>query len=237
MSSADADARARAKRVVAAGYDRMAQQYAAWASETHDDARDRMTAELVGRLANGAAVLDLGCGSGLPSTAILAQRFNVTGVDISPSQIALARRHVGEATLLVGDMTQLHLPVRSFDAITAFYSIAHVPREEHAALFRNVTRWLKPGGYFLASLSAAGDPGWHGQWLGVSMFFSGFDSGTNARMLLDLGLTLVVDEVVDTHEPDGPVPFQWVLARKLAARGTPAATELATPQAKSSDGE
>ena len=220
--ASDADLRARAKRVVAAGYDRMAGRYAAWASEIAYDPRGRMTAELVGRLPDGAAVLDLGCGSGLPSTAALAQRCNVTGVDISASQIALARRQVPGATFLIADITQVQLPASSFAAVTAFYSIIHVPREEHAALFRNVTRWLKPGGYFLAALSAAGDPGWHGEWMGVPMFFSGFDAETNARMLRDLDLTLLLDEVIDTHEPDGAVPFHWVLARKPPAGGTPA---------------
>jgi ubiquinone/menaquinone biosynthesis C-methylase UbiE len=227
MTSDDPAAHAQAKRVVAAGYDRMARRYAAWASGIDDQARRRMTAELVGRLREGAAVLDLGCGSGVPSTAALAQRFIVTGVDISASQIALAQRQVPGATFLISDMTRVELPPSSFEAVTAFYSITHVPREEHAALFRNVSRWLKPGGHFLAALTAAADPGWYGEWMGEPMFFSGFDAETNAMMLRDLGLSLVMDEIIEMQEPEGTVPFQWVLARKPTADGPAAAGEPA----------
>ena len=181
-----------------------------------------MTEGLFRRLPDGARVLDLGCGSGIPSTAALAERYDVTGVDISESQIAFARRHLPAANFLVADITQVQLHENTFEAVTAFYSITHVPREEHAALFAKINRWLRPGGFFLAALSAADDPGWQGERIGVPMFFSGFDATTNAKLLLDLGFTLLVDEVVAMHEPEGAVSFHWVLARKSAAGGTAA---------------
>ena len=48
------------------------------------------------------------------------------------------------------------------------------------------------------------------------MFFAGFSPETNRRLLVDAGLTLVVDEVVDLQEPDGIAAFHYVIARKPA---------------------
>jgi trans-aconitate methyltransferase len=58
---------------------------------------------LLERLPSGADLLDLGCGAGLPTTARLAQRFTVTGVDISPRQIERARINVPDATFINAD--------------------------------------------------------------------------------------------------------------------------------------
>ena len=74
--------------------------------------------------------------------------------------------------------------------------------------------WLTPGGLFLASLGLGDSDDWVGGWLGVPMFFSSFDAGTNRRLLAEAELTLVIDEVVTMLEPEGEATFQWVLARK-----------------------
>jgi cyclopropane fatty-acyl-phospholipid synthase-like methyltransferase len=102
----------------------------------------------------GATVLELGCGVGVPTTQRLAQRFAVTGVDISAQQIALARRNVPTATFVQADMAALDFPSASFDAVAAFYSIIHVPREEHAALVHDSATWLRPGGLLVATMGA-----------------------------------------------------------------------------------
>ena len=46
------------------------------------------------------------------------------------------------------------------------------------------------------------------------MFFSSHDAATNRRLLAAAGFELLVDEIVETREPEGPVPFLWVLARR-----------------------
>ena len=70
------------------------------------------------------------------------------------------------------------------------------------------------GGLFLASLSADDDPGWTGDWLGVPMFFSGFDADANLRLIENAGLVVVASEVATIREPEGDARFQWVLARR-----------------------
>lgn len=201
------------KAVVEAGYDALAGAYLDWAARIHADPRERMLEAFMGRLADGSRVLDLGCGAGIPSTRALAERFAVTGVDLSAAQLAIARREVPGAAFIHADLAAIDVPAASFDGVTALYAISHVPREEHAALFGRIARWLVPGGLFLATLGATDGPDWTGEWLGAPMFFSSHDAVTNRRLLAAAGFELLVDEVVETGEPEGPVPFLWVLAR------------------------
>ena len=102
---------------------------------------------------------------------------------------------------LVADFSELDIAANTFDAVTALYSIMHVPRDEHPALFGRIARWLKPGGLFLASLSHVGGPDWTGEWLGVEMFFSAFDAETNRRLVREAGFELILDELVRMREP------------------------------------
>jgi SAM-dependent methyltransferase len=204
------------KRIVEAGYDEIALVYRDWAKRIDGDPRFRLAAELASRLPDGARVVDIGCGNGIPSTAFLASRFEVTGVDISAAQLALARVSLPDVRFVHGDVATVELPPSSFDAATAFYSLTHVPRAELARLFERVATWLVPGGYLLASLGSEGGRAWVGEWLGAEMFFDGWDAETNRRLLRDAGFELVHDEVVSMQEPEGAVAFLWVLARKTS---------------------
>ncbi len=107
------------------------------------------------------------------------------GADISDAQIVLARRNVPAATFIIADLLDLDFPDAEFDGVTAFYSISHVPREEHLQLFRLIRRWLRPSGVFLASLGVGDLQDWTGEWLGVPMFFSSHSADGNLRLLAD----------------------------------------------------
>jgi ubiquinone/menaquinone biosynthesis C-methylase UbiE len=202
------------RRAVADGYDAIAGAYLDWAASVADPTRDRLFNALLDQLPAGSHVLDLGCGAGVPWTKRLTAKFGVVGVDISETQIELARRNVPEATFSVGDMSLLELEAASFDGIAALYSLSHLPREDHAALIGRMCTWLKPGGLLLAAFGAHDSPDWTGQWLGTPMFFSSYDAGTYRRLLRDAGFDLIADEVTQVREPQGPVDFLWVLARK-----------------------
>jgi cyclopropane fatty-acyl-phospholipid synthase-like methyltransferase len=161
----------------------------------------------------GSRLLDLGCGNGA-KIARLAGRFEVVGVDLSEEQLRLARAALPKATFVQADFGEVDFPAGSLDAVTAFYSIVHVPRDEHPALFARIVRWLRPGGLFLASMSHVGGPDRTEEWLGVEMFFSGFDAETNRQLVREAGFELLADEVVWMREPEHEVAFLWVLARK-----------------------
>jgi cyclopropane fatty-acyl-phospholipid synthase-like methyltransferase len=200
-------------QTVQAGYDELAADFGEWGERIEGDPWERFLEDLAARLPDGASVLDLGCGNGA-KTERLARRFEVVGVDISEEQLRLARAQAPGATFVQSDFAELDVPAESLDAVTAFYSFVHVPREQHADLFARIKRWLKPGGLFLASLSHLGGPGRTEEWLGVEMFFSGFDAETNSRLVREAGFELLVDELVWMREPEGDAAFLWVLGRK-----------------------
>ncbi len=199
------------KQIVEEGYDRIGQRYADDSGSGQQDLRSRHISYLENALPRGSALLDLGCGAGTPTTKRLAEYFTVTGVDISQRQIERARRDVPNATFIRSDITSLHLPPSSFDAVTAFFSIIHVPREEQSDLLRSIAAWLRPNGQFVATMATTGkEADFDKCWLGAPMFWSGFDSDTNKKMVQMAGLEIVSAE--ETRDSDGH--FLWLIARK-----------------------
>jgi hypothetical protein len=110
-------------------------------------------------------------------------------------------------------MTQLDFGPGTFDAVAAFYSITHVPHEEHASLFLAIRSWLRPGGLFLAALGArSSDGAVENDWLGVPMYFSHFDSETNIQLLAEAGFRILEANEETANEDGLPATFLWVLA-------------------------
>ena len=171
---------------------------------------------VLARLGPESIVLDLGCGPGRPVAATLAQRCRVMAIDLSRKQLELARRHAPTALLVQADMTQLHVAAATLEAVVAFYSLIHVPRELLGDLLARVARWLEPGGVFVASLGAGDSPdSVEEDWLGVPMFFSHFDAATNLRLVERAGLLIESSDVIQEVEHDGKeVSFLWVVASK-----------------------
>lgn len=119
-------------------------------------------AEEVGRVLEGVdlagkTVLDLGCGTG-GNTTLLAERYGagrVVGVDIEASLVARAAERA--MTRGLGHRVEFRrvepgpLPfgLASFDVVFSKDAIIHVADKE--ALFRDLHRVLRPGGWLLAS--------------------------------------------------------------------------------------
>lgn len=176
------------KRLVAEGYNACAAAYEQARRETvHPEIK-----WLKSRLPNRAHVLDIGCGSGLPVTRDLAKRFLVTGVDISAEQIRRARENVRHAEFFHSDIMALDFPAASFDAVVALYAIFHLPRGEHDRLFRNIRRWLKPGGYLLATLAQQPEEAYtEDDFFGAEMFWSNYGMSEYRAMLAEAGFEIL----------------------------------------------
>jgi SAM-dependent methyltransferase len=113
-------------------------------------------AELAGLLPARARVVDLGCGAGVPGTLALTERgLDVLGVDFSAVQLARAVRLVPAARFVRADMAEFQLRPASVDAVTAFYSLIHLPLADQRALLPRIRAWLRPGGHLLAVVGAA----------------------------------------------------------------------------------
>lgn len=201
------------KHVVAQGYDRVADTYARLEDETTWP-RMRWLHKLLACLPPGSSVLDLGCGSGDPADIALAQHHHVTGVDISEAQIIKARQNVPGGRFLHADLGSIAFPPASFDAVVSFYTIEHLPREDHGTIFGRIASWLRPGGYLLLGTEAAAAAGAVGMWLGVPMYFSSHDPATLQQLIEQAAL--VVQEVATEPqmEQGREIRYLWLLARK-----------------------
>jgi SAM-dependent methyltransferase len=202
------------RRTIEQGYDAMADRFAAWQRQITGSTRLARIERLLDLLPPNADVLELGIGAGVRSSRLLAARGRLTGVDLSAEQLRRARERLPGATLIQADFTELELDPESFDAVVAAYVLNHLPPEELGPLARKVARWLRPGGYFLASYGASDLPGWTGEWLGVEMFFGGLPPEENRRLVEDARLEVLGDELEVSQEPEGEARFQWLLARR-----------------------
>jgi cyclopropane fatty-acyl-phospholipid synthase-like methyltransferase len=201
------------QHLVAQGYDAVADRYAALEGDVAWP-RLRWLDELLGQVAEGAHVLDLGCGDGIPAGRRITQRHRLTGVDVSARQIELARTNVPAGRFAVGDVLQLRYPAGTFAAVTAFYTFDHLPRQQLPEMFQLIHGWLEESGLLLFCVETDDEPGKVGEWLGTPMFFSSYDPATTRRLLEDSGFTIVRDSVEQQHEGDHEVDYLWVLARK-----------------------
>ena len=202
--------------IVARGYDVIAEVYLAWSEAEDFSARREYLGYLLDALPDGADVLELGCGAGLPATRALSERMRVTGVDISRRQLELARTNAPDATLIRANMEELELPEGAFDAVVAFHSVTHLPRERHEALFRRIHHWLRPGGIFVASFGGTDNPSEVDEdWLGAPMFFSHFDGDTTVALVENAGFETLRRELIQQVEHGVEGAFLWLVARSI----------------------
>ena len=134
-------------------------------AEAYDKARRGYPPELVdaaleqGGLAAGARVVEVGCGTGKLTEALVERGLRVDAVDPGPRMIEVARRRVGGSELVdfhVGRFEDVELPAGAFDAVlsaTAFHWV------DPYVGWRKAAELLRPGG-LLALLShvPAADP-------------------------------------------------------------------------------
>jgi ubiquinone/menaquinone biosynthesis C-methylase UbiE len=128
-------------------------------------------------LEEGSAILDVGCGSGVPVTLRLSSRFCLTGVDISDRMIELAKAKVPNAEFIRANILEVDFAESSFDAIISFYALFHIPRNEQPNLFRQFYKWIKPGGLIFATYAKGGYkvPGYtEDDFFGTKMYWSNF---------------------------------------------------------------
>lgn len=127
-------------------YDAFAEKYDQEVLEGRDyTAFERMPPWILDRLKQGS-ILDLGCGTGLGSRPFLERGFSVAGVDISSKMVECAARL--PFTQLVCQSLEEKLPLgeNQFDAAQMLGVMEFI--QNPRALFKEVARVLKQGGFF-----------------------------------------------------------------------------------------
>lgn len=95
------------------------------------------------------SILDVGCGGGFLSNALVQHGFDVTGVDLSEESLRVAKAHDISGTIkyMPADAYNLPFADQSFDVVTAMDFLEHVERP--ADVVKECARVLKPDGIFI----------------------------------------------------------------------------------------
>lgn len=133
---------------------------------------------LQGRDQRQLALIDVACGTGrfLRDVRRMWPALRLTGVDLSESYLAEARRHMSgrrPADLRVANAEALPLADESQDIATCIFLFHELPPEARQAVTREMARVLKPGGLmvFVDSLQMGDRPGWDGLLEGFPVRF------------------------------------------------------------------
>ena len=107
--------------------------------------------------------LEMGCGAGSNLLWLAQKGIRVSGIDIAPTVVKLARENLERAgygdrigQLIEGSVTEVPLPDRSFDGILEACVFQHLDKENRAKAFGEVARLLKPGGIFVGYMLEQG---------------------------------------------------------------------------------
>lgn len=102
-----------------------------------------------------ASVLDIGCGSGVPVSEVLASRgFELFGVDASPTMLSAFRHRFPKATTACEAAESSILFGRQFDGAVAVGLMFLLPENSQCNLIARIARALNPDGRFLFTAPA-----------------------------------------------------------------------------------
>lgn len=104
----------------------------------------------IAQLSAGSAIVDVGCGSGVPiAEALMEAGFAVSGIDASPRLVAAFHARFPDAPVACEAAQLSAFFDRTFDAAVCVGLIFLLSEADQAALIGRVAQALKPGGRFL----------------------------------------------------------------------------------------
>ncbi len=161
-------------------------------------------------------LLDLGCGAGESFTKYFTDLgWKATGIDFSQKMLDMAKKYVPEMNTICADMREVNFSAEQFDAITAIYSLFHVPKKDHPELFSKLFSWLRPGGkvlftYATKEYTGSDEFNDYKTFLGEELFYSHTTPEKLYEILKDIGFTI---EGNDYREIGGET-FLWITIKK-----------------------
>ena len=172
----------------------------------------------VAGLARGGRLLDVGCATG-DFIALMRSYgpWSVVGIELDSNVASLARERYG-LEVLNGSVDALDLPPASFDVITLWDVLEHLP-DPRVSLHRIAT-WLRPGGCLVIRTPDAGSLHariWGPYWAGLDTprHVVVFNRASLARLSTSVGLT--VERMWSLSGSHAVTVLSW--RRWLQARG------------------
>ncbi len=194
-------------------FDQIAEKYQG--EHSHNPFQAALIERISALLPAGTSVLDLGCGTGVPTAKVLTESdHRVVGVDIAEGMLRLAREQVPAAEFVHANFAELPADFGKFEAVTAFFSLLMLSRADIERTLDKIAGWLTPGGYFglgMVNFDADSIPI---EFMGVPVTVSGYLEPDLKALLETHGFTVLDIETVFFTPTDGPQESQiFALAR------------------------
>src|SRR3989344_6414187 len=158
------------------------------------------------KLPKAAAVLDFGCGPGVPFTRELVKNgFVVTAIDISSEMIKAAKNNVPNARYVNISMTNIDFK-NKFDGIFSGFTMLCLDPKNFKIAAKKAVQSLKSGGFFFLALNEPGPDG-HGETesiteiMGQKMYSRPYSENEIRRVFskLKMNVVKVVRETVTSQ--------------------------------------
>jgi len=165
----------------------------------------------------GARVCDAGCGPCGHVARILADRgLDVTGIDLSPKCVALARAEQPSLRFETMDMAAMAFGDCAFDGLIAYYALHDQPKSTLPAVFREFARVLRPGGRLLVVAKEGAGEGWIDDPMGLpaQVFWSAFSPGELRELCINAGFQTPSCAVRDPFPEEIPVRRIYLTAAR-----------------------
>ncbi len=177
-------------------------------------------AELV-QAGGGGPVADIGCGTGRVTAHLHGLGLSVSGIDLSPQMIEVARRTHPGLRFAEGSMLALDLPDGGLAGVVAWYSVIHLPAQRLPDAFAEFHRVLAPGGRLLVAFQVGDEPLHLTEPFGrpVSLDFHRRRPAHLAELLREAGLPVHAQLVREPEDGKEKTQQAYLLARKPAADG------------------
>jgi 2-polyprenyl-3-methyl-5-hydroxy-6-metoxy-1,4-benzoquinol methylase len=148
-------------------------------------------------------ILDMGCGSGVPITAQLAEAgFSVHGIDRSKKLLDEAKMNVPTASFEKAEIEEYHITGK-YNAVILWDSLFHIPREKHSDILKTIFGSIPQDGLLMLSSGGSKEdlPPFTDFMFGTEFFYDSFTPEKLLGRLKEIGFS--IDKYVVLNEPDG----------------------------------
>jgi ubiquinone/menaquinone biosynthesis C-methylase UbiE len=163
-------------------------------------------------------VLDAGCGTGRLIGPLRELGLDVTGVDLSPGMLEVARSVHPDVELINTDLRRMPFPDDRFAGVVAWYSLINCAPSDLAQALAEIARVLRPGGYLLTGFQSG-----VGSRLQSDTYSQGHERELHLRTAEEMaaafasaGITVVAQasRAMEPDTADGDFDQAFVLGRK-----------------------